>query len=87
MYSPAIQGLLVQARIEELHRAARTSNRRRAAAPASDVNRPDAVPLSTLVKRALGRVFDGGPARSDDAAAIHGAQHVGPSPATTRSRS
>jgi hypothetical protein len=78
MFSPAIQGLLVQARVEELHRAAQTSNRRIAiATPGSDVNRPEAVPLTTLVKRGLGRVFDGGLPRSDEPAASHGAQLVG----------
>ena len=87
MFSPTIQGLLVQARVEELHRAAQTSNRRSPiAAPGSDDNRPEAVPLTTLIKRALGRVFDGGLASSDEPAAIHGVELIGHSSATTRSQ-
>ncbi len=86
MFSPTIQGLLVQARVEELHRAAQTSNRRSPiAAPGSDDNRPQAVPLTTLIKRALGRVFDG-LASSEEPAAIHGVELLGHSSATTRSQ-
>lgn len=86
MFSSAIQGHLVQARVEELHRAAHTPNRRSAVAtPGSDINRPVAVPLSTMVKRTLNRVFAGGLASSDEFAAIHGVQFVG-HPAATRSR-
>jgi hypothetical protein len=72
MFSSAIQGHLVQARVEELHRSAHTPNRRSSA-------------LSTLVKRTLTRAFAGGLAGSDEFAAIHGVQFVG-HPAATRSR-
>ena len=77
MLSQPTQSLLVQARVEELHRVAQFSNRRNAVAvPSSDVSRPERAPLPTLFKRALGRVFDGGRAGSDEAAAIHGVQFV-----------
>jgi hypothetical protein len=72
MFSSTIQGQLVQARVDELHRSAHTSNRR------------VAVPLSTRVKHALSRPFAGGLMSSDDFAAIHGVQFVG-HPAATRS--
>jgi hypothetical protein len=87
MLSRPTQSLLVQARVEELHRVAQTSNRRNAVARhSSDVNRPETAPPSTRVKRALGRVFDGRPAGSDEAAAIHGVQLVGHASATNWSR-
>ena len=83
MFSQPIQTLLVQARVEELHRVARTSNRAGAiAAYGSGANR--VAPVSTLVKRALSRVFDVGRAGSDEVAAITGVQLVG-HPSTTSS--
>lgn len=86
MFSRPTQSLLVQARVEELHQAAQTSNRRRAvAAPSSDVNRLETAPLATLLMRALGRGFDVALARSDEAAAIRGVQLVGHFPDATRS--
>jgi hypothetical protein len=84
MFSQPIQTLLVQARVEELHRVARTSNRAGAiAAYGSGANRRVA-PVSTLVKRALSRVFDVGRAGSDEVAAIPSVQLVG-HPSTTSS--
>jgi hypothetical protein len=74
MFSSSIQGQLAQARVEELHRFAHTSNRGVAAS------------LSTRIKDTLSRVFDGGGLVSgDDLAAIHGVQFVG-HPAAHRSR-
>jgi hypothetical protein len=70
MFSSAIQGHVVQARVEELHRSAQ---------------RPGATPLSTRVKRLVSRVVPCSLAGSDEFAAIHGVQFVG-HPATTRSQ-
>jgi hypothetical protein len=60
MYSPTLQSLLLQAHVEDLDRAVRTHNRR------SDVNRPPAARLSTLITRTVNRLFAGGPATNDE---------------------
>ena len=49
MVSPALHSLLAQARVEELHRGARTSL-------GSEVNRPNATRLPAVVRRAINRV-------------------------------
>ena len=72
MFSSAIQGHLVQARVEELHRSARRSDRRSSGLPA-------------LVKRTFTRAFAASLPVGDEFAAIHGVQFVG-HPAATRSR-
>jgi hypothetical protein len=69
MFSRSTQSLLVQARVEELHRVARTSKR-------------PAAPPSTLVRGVLDRVFEGGRGWTDEAAAMHRVQIVG-HPTTT----
>ena len=73
MFSQPTQSQMVQARIEDLHRVARTSNRA-------------AVPMSTLVKRALSRVFDVGRAGNDGVVTIPGVQFVGHPSTTSWSR-
>jgi hypothetical protein len=79
VYSPALISQLIEAHVEELHRAAQTCECGR------DVNRP---PLSTLIKRASNRVFAGGPAVNCKGAPVHGFEYVGHTPAATlRSRS
>jgi hypothetical protein len=73
MFSSTIQGHLVQARVEELHRSAHTSNRR------------VSMPLSARAKHTLTRLFGVGSVSVDDLAAIHRVQFVG-HPVATRSR-
>jgi hypothetical protein len=85
MFSTSIQGLLAEAHIEELHRTAQTPGRRSAIASAGTGD-TEAVLPATLIKRVLDRVLDRGLPRGDDAAAIHGVQFVGHSPATSRGR-
>jgi hypothetical protein len=60
MYSPSLQSLLLQAHVEELDRATQAYNRGR------EVNRPPAARLSTLITRAINRLFAGGPAMNDE---------------------
>ena len=60
MYSPALQGLLAQAKAEEIHRAVLTNNGGR------DVTRPPAAPLSRFIKRAFNRLFAGRAAVNDE---------------------
>jgi hypothetical protein len=50
MVSPSLHSLLAQARVEELHRGARASL-------GSGVNRPNAMRLPAVVKRAINRVL------------------------------
>jgi len=50
MFSPALNSLLIQAHVEELHRTGRTLNRGR------DVDRPPAAPPA-LVKRVVTRTL------------------------------
>jgi hypothetical protein len=55
MLSPPIESLLAEARAEELHRAARASNRRGAVVtPSSDLNRREASAFAAFVKRTMG---------------------------------
>ena len=77
MYAPALSSQLVEAHLQELHRAAQAYNRGR------DVNRPSAAQLSTRIKRAINRVLAPGPAANDEAAPSHGFELVGHSSAAT----
>ena len=77
MLNPSFQSLMVQARVEDLHRAGQTYNRGR------DVNGRPAAQLSTRIQRAINRVFAGGSTLHDEAAPIHGFEIVGHSSAAT----
>jgi hypothetical protein len=72
--------LLVEAHFEERQRGAQIYSRDR------DFSRSPAVPLSTLIKRAINRVFAGAPAADDEAAPLPGFELVGQSAAATLSR-
>jgi len=61
MFSPRLQSLLVEARVEDLYQDAHTTNRGHV------VNRPNAGRLFTVVERAMSRVLAGGLV-SDEAA-------------------
>jgi hypothetical protein len=65
VYSPALQSLLVQTHVEELHRAAPIS-------PGGELNRAPMRWQSGRVKQAINQVFDRGCPVSEDAAAIQG---------------
>jgi len=76
MYSSSLQRLLVQAKTEELHRAAHTYNRGR------DISRPP-TPFSTHIRRAINRLLADGPAVNEEAAPVHRFKLVGHSSAAT----
>jgi hypothetical protein len=71
VFNPSLHSLLVQARVDALQRAARSYYHGR------EVNRPSAASLSTVVKRAINRVFAGGPAARDELAPLRGLELVG----------
>ena len=74
MFSPALHSLLVQARVEALHRTPRTPNRGR------DVNRSPAAPA--LVQRVMTRVITGTSSRNAESAPVHGFERASRSAAT-----
>jgi hypothetical protein len=65
VYSPALQSLLVQTHVEELHRVAPIS-------PGGELNRAPMTSRSGRVKRVINRAVDRGCLVSEEAAAIHG---------------
>ena len=84
MLSSSLTNLLVEARVQDLHRAARNNGRgRRVSATAGEVDRSPTAALATRVTRAITGVFNGARSADDDAAAIHGFGLVGHSSAAT----
>ena len=78
MLSNSLTHLLVEARVDDLHRASRNSGRtRRLAATAGEDSRVPRAPFATRVTRAITRVFIGGRSAGDEAAAIHSFDVVG----------
>jgi hypothetical protein len=72
MLSNSLTHLLVEARVEDLHRASRNSGRtRRVSATAGEDSRSARAPFATRVSRTITRVFIGGRSAADEAAAIH----------------
>jgi hypothetical protein len=65
VYSPALQSLLVQTHVQELHRAAPIS-------PGAELDRAPMTSQSGRVKRVINRLFDRGCLVSEEAAAIQG---------------
>lgn len=73
MLSYSLTNQLVQARVEDLHRAARNDGRsRRLSGTAGEIDRSRAGAVTNCVTRAIVRLFDGGRPAGDDAAAIPG---------------
>jgi hypothetical protein len=82
MFSPHIQRLLVDARVEELHQHARTTKR------GHDIGRSRATRVSEGIKRGIGGVFAGGRLVRDEDAPAHRFELAGHrSAATSRPRS
>ena len=72
MLHPSLTNLLVEARVETLHRAARNySCSRRVSGTTREINRSPAGAVASRITRAIARVFDGGRSAGDEAAAIH----------------
>jgi hypothetical protein len=71
VFNPSFQSLMIQARVEDLHRAAHTYDRGR------DVNRLPAAQLSTRIQRSINRVFAGGSALNDEAESLYGCELAG----------
>lgn len=86
MLTPSLTNLLVEARVEQLHRAARNGGRSRRLSTASDTDRSPAAAVAARIRSALARVFDGGHATGDGVAAIHTFESVGDSSIATGSR-
>ena len=78
MLSNSLTHLLVEARVADLHQAARNSGRtRRLSATASEDARAPRAPFATRVTRAITRIFIGGRSAGDEAPAIHSFDVVG----------
>ena len=87
MLSNSVTHLLVEARVEDLHRASRNSGRtRRVSATAGEDSRSPRAPFATRVTRTITRVFIGGRSAGDEAAAIHSVDVVGHRSIATWSR-
>lgn len=73
MFNPSITQLLVQARVEDIHRAARSDgpSRRLSGTPSR------AGALASRFNRAIARVFDAGRRGADDGLAVPGFELVG----------
>lgn len=72
MLNPSLSNLLVEARIETLHQAARNDGRgRRGSGPAGQIDRSPSGSTASPVTRVLARVFDRGRRTRDEAAGIH----------------
>jgi hypothetical protein len=63
MFNPSFTNLLVQARVEQLHQAARNNGRGRS--------------IATRVARSVGRTFDAARSAAGDAVAIRGVEFAG----------
>ena len=78
MLSNSVTHLLVEARVEDLHRASRNSGRTgRLSATAGEDSRSPRAPFATRVTRTVRRVFIGGRSAGDGAAAIDSFDVVG----------
>ena len=87
MLNPSLTHLLVEARIETLHQAARNDGRsRRVSGTARQIDRSPSGSTASPVTRVLARVFDRGRPAREEAAAIHAVIRHG-SPATWSQRS
>jgi hypothetical protein len=89
MLSNSVTHLLVEARVEDLHRASRNSGRNRRlsnSATAGEDSRSPRAPFATRVTRTITRVFIGGRSAADEAAAIHTFDVVGHGSIATWSR-
>ena len=72
MLTHSLTHLLVEARVEELHRAARNYGQsRRLSVAAREDDRSPTAGFATLVTRTIRRVLRGGRSAGDEAAAIH----------------
>ena len=71
MFNPSFQSVMIQARVEDLHRAAQSYDCGR------DVNRLPSAQLSTRIQRAINRLFAGGSALNDEAESPHGFELAG----------
>ena len=73
MLSSSLTSLLVEARVQDLHHAARNDGRgRRLSRTAGEVDCSPTAALAIRVARAITGVFNGARSADDDAAAIHG---------------
>jgi hypothetical protein len=87
MLNNSVTHLLVEARVEDLHRASRNSGRTRLlSATAGEDSRWPRAPFAARVTRTITRVFIGGRSAGDEAAAIHSFDVVGHGPTVTWSR-
>ncbi|MBV9943808.1 MAG: hypothetical protein JO262_16895 [Solirubrobacterales bacterium] len=72
MLSPTLTNLLVEARVEELHRASCHHSRSpRGSATARQIEPSAAAALATRIRRAIARLFDRSRLADEEAAAIH----------------
>ena len=84
MLSSSLTNLLVEARVQDLHRAMRNDRRGRRLSPtAGEVELSPTAALATRVTRAVTGVFNGARSADDNAAAIHGFELVGHGSAAT----
>jgi hypothetical protein len=87
MLSNSVTHLLVEARVEDLHRASRNSGRAcRLSATAGEDSRSPRAPFATRGTRTITRVFIGCRSAGDEAAASHSFDVVGHGSAATWSR-
>jgi hypothetical protein len=87
MLSNSVTHLLVEARVEDLHRASRNSGRtRRLSATAGEDSRLPRARFATCVTRTITRVFTGGRSAADEAPVIHSFDVVGHGSTATWSR-
>jgi len=87
MLNPSVTQLLVQPRVEEIHRAARNDGHsRRLSATAGEIDGSPAAALAGGVARAITRAFDGARSPDDEAAATYGFELLGHSSSATWSR-
>jgi hypothetical protein len=69
MLHPVLTNLLIEARVETLHRAARNAGcSRRVSGTTIEISRSPARPVASRITRAIARVFDGARCASDKAA-------------------
>jgi hypothetical protein len=76
MFNPSLSQLLVEARVEQIHRAARNDGR-------NQIDRPAAGALASRVARAIARAFDAGRSAGDAAGTIRGLEFAGHGSTTT----
>jgi hypothetical protein len=87
MLSHTLTHLLVEARVEELHRARRNYGPDRGLSlTASEDDRSPTAAFATFFTRTITRVFDGRRSAADEAAAIHRFELVGHGSTATWSR-